>query len=91
MATLRNQRAEWQWPAELGTFDSQRWSSRAAWHLARAHAAPSKLVALNEIRASVREPGAEVDDRAGVVIVQPPGGDVIGLGPAARYAPGAGQ
>ena len=74
MATLRDQRAEWEWPPELGAFDSQRWSSRAAWHLARAHAAPSKLVALREIRASIRvESVGGVDDWGGVVIVQPPG------------------
>jgi hypothetical protein len=73
MASLRNQRVECQWPAELGTFDSRRWSSRAAWHLARAHAAPSRLVALREIRASMGvDSGGEVDDGGGVVIVQPP-------------------
>ena len=65
MASLRNQRVEWEWPAELGTFDSRRWSSRAEWHLARSHAAPSRLVALREIRASVGvESGGVVDDGA---------------------------
>ncbi len=58
MATLRNQEAESDWPKELATFDPQRWECRAAWHLARAYAAPSKLVALNEIRASLGTSGA---------------------------------
>jgi hypothetical protein len=73
MATLRKQEAEWRWPPELATFDPQRRECRAAWHLARAHAAPSKLVALQEIRASLGTPGA-VDRAGGVVIVGPPGG-----------------
>lgn len=74
VATLRDQRAEWPWPPGLGAFDSGRWSSRAEWHLARAHAAPNKLVALAEIRASIGvESGGGADDRGGVVIIQPPG------------------
>ena len=72
VATLRVQRAEWRWPGGLGAFDSRRWSSRAAWHLARAHAAPSELVALLEIQAAVHISGAGVDDCASVVIVPPP-------------------
>jgi hypothetical protein len=71
MAKLRDQQAEWSWPDGLATFDPERWECQAAWHLARAHAAPSKLVALQEIRASVRTPGVD-GDRAGVVIVEPP-------------------
>ncbi len=75
VARLRDQRAESEWPGELARFDPRRWSSRAAWHLARAHAAPSKFVALQEIRASVRTPGGARDDhdRGGVVIVEPGG------------------
>ncbi|MGA7055362.1 MAG: hypothetical protein WBZ37_29695 [Mycobacterium sp.] len=42
--------------------------------MARAHAAPNKLVAVAEIRARIRvESGGGLDDRGGVVIVGPPG------------------
>jgi hypothetical protein len=41
---------------ELATYDPDKWECPAEWRLARAHAAPSKLVALNEIRASLRRP-----------------------------------
>lgn len=70
MAKFRDCEPESRWPAELATYDPDRWESQAAWHLARAHAAPSKLVALQEIRASLRTPGA---GGGGVVIVEPPG------------------
>jgi hypothetical protein len=69
MAKLRDQQAEWEWPTGLATFDPDKWG-RAAWHLARAHAAPSKLVALQEIRASLGTPDA--GGGGGVVIVEPP-------------------
>lgn len=72
MAKLRAQRAEWGWPAGLATFDPDQWECRAAWHLARAHAAPSKLVALEEIRASLGTGAGGGHDRGGVVIVEPP-------------------
>jgi hypothetical protein len=47
------------WPAELVEFDPERWSSRAAWHLARAEAASTTLDRLNEIRAAVGRPPLE--------------------------------
>ena len=42
-----------EWPDELREYDPERWSSEAAWHLARAAAAPTRRDWLNEIRASV--------------------------------------
>jgi hypothetical protein len=48
-------------PHHLAANDAGFCSSRREWHLARARTAPSKLVALNEIQASLRTPGA-VDD-----------------------------
>jgi hypothetical protein len=53
MATWREYQAGWSWPAQLVTYDPSRWTSREAWHLERARTAPSGLVALNEIRASL--------------------------------------
>lgn len=70
MAKLRYQQPEWSWPSELAAYNPKRWECKAAWHLARAHAAPNRLVALQEIRASVRTTGD--DDRGGIVIVGPP-------------------
>jgi hypothetical protein len=64
---LRYQQPEWSWPPELATYDPERWESKAAWHLARPHAAPNLLAALQEIRASVQTTGD--DDRDGIVIV----------------------
>jgi hypothetical protein len=78
IARLRKQRAEFRWPPGLATFDSQRWECRAAWHLARAYAPPSKLVALEEIKAAVRGPTGDVG-RGGAVIVGPPGRLVVPL------------
>lgn len=57
MATWREQQPGWVWPPELAAYEPSVWGCRQAWHLARAHAAPGRLVALNEIRASLgREP-----------------------------------
>lgn len=44
------------WPPTLAEFDPARWPSEAEWHLARAHAAPDTLSAINEIRAAVGRP-----------------------------------
>jgi hypothetical protein len=49
-------------PYRLAANDAGFCSSCREWHLARARTAPSKLVALNEIRASLRTPGADDDE-----------------------------
>jgi hypothetical protein len=69
MARLWEHHERFDWPAELATFDPRRWSSRAAWHLERAGAAPSKLIALQEIRASL---GKGSSDGSSVLFVEPP-------------------
>lgn len=59
MASLKSGRADCAYPPELAVFDPARWT-RHEWHLARAYAAPTRLDALNEIRASVGVPPLEV-------------------------------
>ena len=55
MSSLRTVAAS-VWPDDLVEYDPDRWSSRHAWHLARAYAAPTRLDALNEIRAARGRP-----------------------------------
>jgi hypothetical protein len=69
MAKLHYQQPEWSWPPELATYDPERWESKAAWHLARSHAAPNRLAALQEIRASVQTNGDDDRGRVRLLVI----------------------